>query len=221
MNLSEMRDAVLGCVSRQSSSLISGNINLATVAINNSVSFAQRKCDFEWNKMGVKLLCNPKGNLMNCQDYENNPVKVKRIIKAFGTLEPSGHQDISVPYLSRVSQIGDDTMARQNRCFHSSSQIVVHEGQQIYVSPKPSSKPYFLHLFAVRWLSQLKNDHDTNFLLEYGTDFILYKSVEFLNFHVKEDERFAVTANLLRDSFTSLMQWDATHVSPTETEIEL
>lgn len=222
MNLGEMRDAVLGCVSRNSNSFVSGSVNLADVAINNALVYAQRKCDFEWNKLGVKLRCQPKGNLLSCVDYDGNPVRVKRIVKAFGTLEPTGHGDVSVPYLSRASQIADNTTARANSCACLGGQIVVHEGQQVYVSPMAlDAEPYWLHLFAIRWLPRLLRDTDTNFIMEYGTDFILYKAVELLNFHVKEDERFGITTRLLNDSFNSLIQWDATHVSPTETEIEL
>ncbi len=221
MNLSEMRDAVLGCVSRKASSMTSGTVNLADLSINNALIYLQRKCDFEWNKMEVKLRCNPMGNLSNCKDSEGNLVMVKRIIKAFGTNKPTGHGDISVPYLSRASQIADDTGARKIGCGCGSGQIVVHSGASVYVSPNPSTAPYDLYMFAVRWLPRLVKDDDTNFLMEYGSDFIMYKAVELLNFHVKEDERFAITTRLLSDSLNSILQWDATHVSPTETEIEL
>lgn len=222
MNLGEMREMVLSMISRNCQSQMTNGNKLVDIAINNALTYTQRKIDFEWNKHPVYVRCNPKGSLFHCRTYDNEEIRVKRIIKAFGSKVPTGYGDTSVPYLSRTSQIADSTMASKNHCCGcTGGEIVIHEGNNVYISPAKAEPQYDIHLFAVIWLPRLKNDLDTNFILEYGSDFIMYKAIEMMNYHIKEDERFALTKRLMDETWQSIVQWDATHVSPTETEIEL
>jgi hypothetical protein len=157
---------------------------------------------------------------MVAKDEGGNLTGVKNIIKAFGTVQPTGHRDLSVPYLSRVSQIGETNAERNHGVDPRRGFCVIHQGQYIYASPQPADAPYTLWFEAVKWLPRLTNDLDTNFLFTYGFDFLMYRSIVELNFFIKEDERFQVSAKLLEDAWGSLMQWDASLVSPTETEID-
>lgn len=70
-------------------------------------------------------------------------------------------------------------------------------------------------------MPRLVKEQDTNFLLDYGFDYIMYRSIVELNFFIKEDERFQVNTSMVSDTWNSLLAWDASLISPTETEIEL
>lgn len=214
-----MRQTLLGCVSRLGSSFNTGTSNFVDTAINNAIIYSQRKCDFEWNKEVVKVNCNPVGSILTAFDEFNQPVKLKKIIKAFGLENPGLNNNQSLPYLSRTSQISDDTQRAQHRC-SSSDPRVIHDGMKLYFTPQPEGA-YDLYFYAVKWLPRLVKEQDTNFLLEYGFDFIMYRSIIELNFFIKEEERFQVTSAMVSDSWNSLMAWDASLISPTETEIEL
>lgn len=217
MNFQDIRESVLGCISRCHHSLDTGNTSFVDLSINNSLIFLQRKIDFEWNKKTVKVHCNPMGSIMEAADfYSGEKVKIKSIIKAFGEIVPTGHGDTAIPYLSRACQINDEG---KSPCFQGELKVV-HEGQKLYLSPT-DKKSYDLYFYAVTWLPKLCRPEDTNFLLEYGSDFILYKTIENLNYFIKEDERFGITQKLIDDSLLSLRQWDASLISPTETEIDL
>lgn len=213
-----IKQVVLGCASRVGSSFNTGNNNYVDIAVNNALIYAQRKCDFEWNKGSVKVVCNPTGDVMVGTDVNTGePTKIKRVLKAFGTVAPELGKDQSVPYLSRVSQIADDTKP----CCASSNVRVIHEGRRVFITPQPEVKPYDLYFYCVKWMPRLVKDEDTNFLLEYGFDFILYRSILELNFFIKEDERFQVSQAMVGDAWNTVVAWDSSLVSPTETEIEL
>ena len=89
-NFGNLRETILGCVSRAKSSFQAGGQNFADLAINNAIIYAQRNWDFQFLMGDVKIECNPKGSMQNALDDCGCPVKLKRIIKAFGTGEPTG-----------------------------------------------------------------------------------------------------------------------------------
>lgn len=216
-----MRQAVLGCVSRAQSSFATGNQNFVDTAINNSLIYAQRRCDFEWCKGEVSVDCNPFGNIITATDTEGQQVMIKRILKAFGVKQPQVGLGTSIPYLSRVSQIADDTTGKASSCHCScSGNRVVHEGRKVFHMPEIKG-PHKLYFYAVKWLPRLVKPEDTNFLLDFAFDYIMYKSILELNHYIKEDERFRVSSTLLTEAWESLLTWDAHLVSMTETEIEL
>jgi hypothetical protein len=217
-DLFNMRQTVLGCVSRLSSSFNTGTQNFVDVAINNAIIFAQRKCDFEWNKGVVRISCNPTGRIDQALEGAN-PVKLKKIIKALGLQDPGLANNRSLPYLSRTSQISDDTQRAYNQC-KSTDPRVIHDGVNLYHTPIVEG-PHDLYFYAVKWMPRLVKEQDTNFLLDYGFDFIMYRSIVELNFFIKEEERFQISSAMVGEAWNSLMTWDSSLISPTETEIEL
>jgi hypothetical protein len=118
-----------------------------------------------------------------------------------------------------VSQITDSTNSKKNHCFCAGAKVV-HEGQKVFMSPRPEGA-HDLYFYAVKWMPRLVKDDDTNFLLEYAFDFLMYRSILELNFFIKEEERFQVTQKMLDESWNSVIAWDSHLISPTETEIEL
>lgn len=214
-----LKRVILGCVTRMSSSFQTSGQNYVDVAINNAIIYAQRKANFEWCKDTVSVVCSPKGNIMQGVDSSGRTVLLKNIIKCFGDVEPTGHGDLSIPYLSRVSQIGESNAEKQHGVC-GRSKAAIHQGQFVYITPQPSSVPYTMWFEAVKWLPRVVVESDTNFLFTYGFDFLMYRSILELNFFIKEDERMNVTSSMLKDSWDSLMTWDASLLSPTETEID-
>lgn len=214
-----LKQIILNTVSRQEGSFAAGKNNFVDIAVNNALIFVQRKIDFEWCKGDVVINCKPFGNISQALDEDGKPTMVKRIIKAFGPNKPDQNRQISIPYLSRASQIQDDT--NQNKhCVPVSCPRVIHQGQKVYFTPT-ELKEYDLHFYAVKWLPRLVQNEDTNFLLHYGFDYLMYRSILELNFFIKEDERFQVSMAMLGESYQSLLGWNAELVSITETECDL
>jgi hypothetical protein len=219
-NFKVLRETVLGCVSRAKSSFQAGGQNFADLAVNNAVIYAQRNWDFQWLKGDVSIDCNPKGSVLTAKDDCGCPVKLKRIIKAFGVTAPTGHGDLEIPFVSRQTQIERNTQGAKHCCNSLDSAHVIQSGQSVYLSPE-KLEAHTLYFYALKWLPRLEKDTDTNFLFDYGFDFLMYRSIYELNFFIKEDERFQVSTKMLNDSWASLTAWDTYLVSPNESETEL
>jgi len=218
-NFGELKQTVLGCVSRLSSSFQTGATNFVDVAINNALIFTQRQHDFEWNKGVVKIACQPTGNVSLAITEAGDTCKIKRIIKAFGSVQPTRGFDKSIPYLSRASMISDVTGLAKYQT-RPCDTAVIHDGKSVFLLVPPSAN-YELWFYAVKWLPRLVSTIDTNFLFEYGFDFLMYRTLQELNFYLKEDERFPINKSLLQEAWNSLVDWDVSLLSPTETEIDL
>ena len=216
----DIKQAVLGYVTRAQSSFQAGSQNMVPIAVNNAIMKAQRQHDFEWCKGVFSVECKPVGLVSNARNELGQTVLAKRVIKAFGTVQPTGHNDKSIPYLSRTSAIADATSLSKNAGMTMCTPAVIHDGLKVYVTPEPS-KAYVAYFYGVLWLPKLVSDVDTNFLLDFGFDYLLYSALLELNFFIKEDERFNISKSMLAESWSTLLDWDSSLVSPTETEIEL
>lgn len=227
MNLGEVRDAVLAHVSRGISSVQVGGINLADQAIKNAVLSVERKIDLEWSKKEVCVSCSPTGNLLtDTVDANDETVKVKKVLYA---LAGSGSFR-TIPYVSKTGLIADQSgqdrfvinPASESRHSDTSGyqKAVVHDGQTLSLFPRPT-EDYNLYLYAVTYLPTLSQPSDTNFILEYGYDYIIYKAVHNLNYFLKEDQRFNVSAAVLQEALDSFDCWNSELVSPTEQETNL
>ena len=194
-----------------------GGQDMVATAINSALTHIQRKRDFEWNKDTIQVHCNPTGNIMTqaVSTTTNKPVVIKRINIAYGNNDPGLTGGAKVDYLSRTSQSSVATYG--SGCCTSTK--VIHAGCNVHMVPPPADN-YKLYFEAVLWLPKLEHDSDTNFILLYGYDYMLYRSLQELNFYIKEDQRFEINMVLLREAANSLMAWDMSLISPTETEID-
>ena len=218
----ELKEILLGHLTRQAPSMVTeGGVDMVGLAIRSAVNHLQRSNDFEWCKQTVSVQCDPTGNINNALSYEQGlqgkPVRVKRIIQAYGAVPPKLIGSPQVMYFSKTSQVTDDTTGPN---VYTNTMRVIHSAQNVYLSPLPEG-PYKLYFEAVCLLPKLVHDSDTNFLFEFGFDYLTYKSIQALNFYIKEDERFEINMALLKQAEAGLMQWDVSLLSPTETEIDL
>lgn len=62
--------------------------------------------------------------------------------------------------------------------------------------------------------------HSTDFFLEECSDWLLYRVIQELNFFLKEDQRVALSAQIVRDAWNSMVAWNADHAG-TETDLNL
>ena len=214
----ELKDILLGHLSRNGVSMqTEGGSDMVAVAINSAMTHIQRKRDFEWNKITTQVNCNPKGNLLTQSlDLDTGEaVTIKRINVAYGVLKPELAGGPKVDYLSRTSQAQVNTYA--SGC--PTALKVIHSGSDVFAVPTPEGA-YKLYFEAIKWLPKLVHQSDTNFVLTYGFDYMIYRSLQELNFYIKEDQRFEINTVLLRGAEEGLMQWDMNLISPTETEID-
>lgn len=78
-------------------------------------------------------------------------------------------------------------------------------GLGLYPTP---TKDTFLRIHHHALLPELVEDDDTNFFLEYGWDFILYKTLHSMETYLKQDVRFPVTQAQTMEAWQSFVEWD-------------
>lgn len=214
-----IKEVILGHLTRNGMSMqTEGGVDMVAASIHSAQTYIQRKRDFQWAKTDIYIQCDPTGDLiLNAVEVDTKqPVKIKRINVAYGTKEPSLEGGPKVDYISKNSQVYRQTYNQSG----STCERVIHSATKVFASPRPEGA-YKLWFEAVKWIPPLVNESDTNFLLEYGFDFMLYRSLKELNFYLKEDQRFQINNNLLTEAEMGLLQWDDSLLSPTETEINL
>lgn len=59
-----------------------------------------------------------------------------------------------------------------------------------------------------QWMADYSQDADEDFFLIEGMPWMLLKSITFLNYFLKDDERFAVTKTELKESWDAFVSWD-------------
>ena len=228
-NFGEFREIVRTFVTRSQAALQTDYHELDVLAINNAMMAAQRQHDFEWNKTEVYCDLNPNADILTDMKSleDDSAVVVKRINRAF-RLSTNGTQ-YPVDYISRealinrlktrlnLNQIGTE----ETDTTGVSGNLIVHHGQKVSAYPQATVLPERVNFDAIIYQPRFTLDTDTNFLLQHGYDYLLYRSIVELNFLLKEDDRFEINVALVRESWDALVDWDVRLVGATETEVDL
>lgn len=83
---------------------------------------------------------------------------------------------------------------------------VINTDLAIYPTP---TQQITLSLFYTPWMADMVADSDTNVLLKYCWDFILYSSLVKLNVVLSEGDRVNVSSGLLSYALSEARSWDA------------
>lgn len=230
MTILQFEEVIKAYITRQGSSLMTGdNQSLLRVAVNNAKIYAQRTVDFNFLKDSVYIDCNPRGSILTGMKLEsdNSAVKIKNLKKAY-KLIPNGQAKIPIKYVSQA-YLAEAIQKRGDLCQVSNEDsrqglnvfdYAVQHGTSIYQYPTPNVS-YRLYFDAVIWIAPYAADGDTDFFLEYCVDFLMYRTLVELNYFIKEDERFDISQQLLTDAWNSMLNWNDSLVSPTDTETDL
>lgn len=70
-----------------------------------------------------------------------------------------------------------------------------------------------VRLDVIRWLPRYGNGEDnstvqTDFLLEYCSDYLLYRMITELNFFLKEDQRVSISQAKMTEAWTNVIAWN-------------
>lgn len=89
---------------------------------------------------------------------------------------------------------------------------LVQNGNQVFIAP-PDNKVFASGSLTVAadviaWLPDYAEGTETDFLLDFCFDWLMYRSIFELNFFLKEDERVQLSTALIRDAWDSLVIWN-------------
>lgn len=229
-------------MNRTEASFVVNSYDILERAIHKARLWAERKHSFEKSKMSVNVpnVSLTAGGLLTAAvntDDITESVKVKTVLRAFLTFsDNSGQFPISV--ISREAHMERLKRRYANATTISNAELTsmpivpadfaaVRMGDKIYVVP-PNSASYngsstiTLKLDVVRFQPDYHaTDHPTDFFLEDCEDFMLLRSIVELNFFLKEDQRVPISAAALKDSWESVLAWDASLVKTTSDDANL
>lgn len=81
------------------------------------------------------------------------------------------------------------------------------KGSKVYIIGGAPTGTSYLYCDIIKYLDDLTGSN-TNFLLDYGHDWLKFKTLLYLNAYLKEDQRVLIGTNLLDAAWTSLCSWD-------------
>ena len=58
------------------------------------------------------------------------------------------------------------------------------------------------------WLDDYVDGSETDFLLDYSFDWLMYRTIFELNFYLKEDERVQLSTGLVKEAWDAMVIWN-------------
>lgn len=227
-------------MNRSEASFVIGSVDILKRAINKSRLWAELRHNFELCRVQAKVATvnlTTGGSLTTAvlQSDGVTPVRIKTIERAF--IQLGNGDTVPVEFVSRnyhiqrvrrryedITSTEAVTPAAQTVLYQTFA--VIQQGQTIYISPPnavsfggATSVPVFFD--AVKLLSDYSADGDTDFFLDQGAEFMLYRSIYQLNLHLKEDARVPISKDALADAWGTLLAWDKSLIAGTVDDFSL
>lgn len=208
MNFGEMKAAVLAFVKRTQTSFNIGGQDILSLAVNQARLYSERLYDFEHSRVAAKVDVPPDGVDITAATLTNgSPVSLKTIKAAL----VSDEENRLVP-IRTISRADHHVVSLLSG---GPSQLSLAQfGTTLYLTPRPANT-VTVFLDAIRWLKPYVEDTDTDFLLTYCHDYMLFRTIEMLNFFLKEDARIPISRGLLDAAWKSVRVWDSNILSGT------
>jgi len=238
MTVADLRAAVCGFMRRKSDDFKVGDFDICLRAMNNARLYAERLIDFELARQQVvvpRVSITDGGSLDTAYLYGGDPVadvvRVKKIKKVFLAYS-FGDGTYPVPfigrdaYVNRVRMRYDKTDLEDPVDVTDLPVVVSQMGRTIFVSPalKCDGGTVDIYLDAICWLDDYTStdeDQQTDFLLDYCFDWLMYRSIFELNFFLKEDERVALSSELVADAWNAVIRWNGNLISQEVEDVSL
>jgi len=233
MNFVEVKKTVAAYLSRPTSVFVVDGVDLLSNAVNLARQHAEKLIDFEFSKARAKLpsVSVSTGALFtSIVTLDGSPIRTKGIERAWttdATLSRKYPLEIlsSNAWEARLARKFDQTDPRLDAPSHviASPTLILH-GDRLYVEPSTlfgTGTTIDLRLHVVKWLPDYVADADTDFILDVGAEWVIYRSIQQLNFHLKEDQRLELQAQVVNDAWEALRRWNTSVVMSRTEELNL
>jgi hypothetical protein len=223
----ELKIAVAAFMHRQPASFLAGTTSFDVLlkAMNNARLETERLIDFELSKVSVDLLNMSVVDGIDLVEARlhgtNELVNVKKIKKpylaytnAVNGLFPIGFTS-QESWIARVQKHHEMTSPKDNAPSVATTApfVLVQVGTRVFVVPPDATNlggdTINVYLDVLRWLPKYVTGDEQDFLLENCFDWLMYRTIEELNFFLKEDERVQLSAGLVARSWEAVTRWNA------------
>jgi hypothetical protein len=214
MNVDNFKLLVSGFMNRDAGSFILNSIDCLLESINMAKLTAQRDQDFNVMKGRAFLVTNADG-----ADFTTAAtvtpggiaVKVKRVRNAFTYsttggvytrtakfrwTTPESYEKDQLPSVATTSSVYSPI----------TQQFIYVDGSKLFLTATAASTS--LYLSSYNFLPDYVNGGAEDFFLDKGRDWMMLKTMQLLNFYLKEDQRVAISNSAVAAAWDSLLRYD-------------
>lgn len=236
----QLKLAVAGFMQRDPAVFVRGTgedaFDLLLNACNNARLFAERAVDFEHSKCEayVDVGLTTGGQMSTAKLIsDDSPVSIKKIITPFLTLSDGNTYPVDLwsrkkwdDRTKRRSEILVPLDTWRDAAYYQETPFcVIQDGGLLYiVPPDPSqfpSDPFPIKFHGVRWLPDYVTGEETDHLLDYAFDWLMYQSIFELNYFLKEDERVVLSDKLISRAWDALVKYNNDLVAANVDDVDL
>lgn len=185
-------------------------INNAIIWANRSHAFryAERAAECEYGS-GVPLLQYESAGLTDCLGLTSCQIKLVENSMFGNPLTLETHNSL-FQQIKNQKDLGNGLNGGQNMA-RLTTKIGPYKifiiGQAFGLFPTPQENVTLLLTYQQQ-LPRLVNPTDTNFLLNFGFDFIIQRAMFLMNYYLKDDQRLAFSAEVMEQEWRALKAWD-------------
>lgn len=218
----ELRDAVLTYLQVPTGSeaeFTRGTTDIILVAANNAMRSGQKRHDFNFLAGSVQVAVDPDTGV----DWTSlTPTAHLRRIEGAFLVQDTGMAPIRWTtrqnLANEVIRSNDRSVSREwyptDATEYVTETIALVEGNKIYLHPKPDAVTT-VELTGYTWLADLAAVGNTNFMLEYGFDWVMWQTLVELNYYTKQfvarqEGNLPPPTQMAERAWLDLVQWDDT-----------
>lgn len=202
-------------MNRDLAEFVNGSVDLATLCINRAKLYAQRLIDFEYARTtGATTMT--AGTFF---DLTTLTPQVKRIMRAYPTNLPNyqialGNEEKFYRHNAQYATFDDFSnnppVAALFQTYGNPYCLLWQRAQKVILNPFPPGFTSIPITFVYyQWMPDYVNNTDTDFFLQYCSDFMLYRSVTELNVFLKDNEKVPVSSAKMDEAMKAVVEWNS------------
>src|SRR6266436_403196 len=234
--LKDLRMAVAAFATRNESDFLISGQDCLLLAINLAKDAAQRAVDFEAAKVSTQLVISVLngGDVSGMTIYGTTtpvlPKSLKRAFLSVGTLPIPVELISRDVYVQRIKRrfSGLSSLASVTDVITSFAPfpfVVIQVGTTVQIFPADTTQlgsgNVTLFFDILQWLPDFVQLIDGSFLFDFAFEYMIFRTLYYLNFLLKEDQRVAITSKMLDDTWTNVVQWNATYIASSTDDASL
>jgi len=208
-----------------------GSFDVLLQACNNARLYVERTVNLELARVSATLSVNlTTGGALSSAVLTGTAtsVSVKHIRSAGLALEDDANTVVPIKIYNR-----DDYLRRVGRKFDNSTEIrttdfeppklpfgIFRLADKIYVVPASGfasgTTATTVHMDVFKWMDAYTSGAETDFLLDYCFDYMMFRCIMELNFFLKEDRRVELSSQVVQNAWESLKAWNAALVEQSD-----
>lgn len=229
--VTELKTAAAGFLNRDTSAFVIGSFDVLLQACNNARLYVERTVNLELSRVTATLSVNlSTGGALSSAVLSGTAtaVSIKHIRSAGIALADDATTIVPIKIYNR-----DDYLKRIGRRFANAVQDtqvnlepinipfgIFRLGEKIYVVPaagfSAGLSAVTVHMDVFPWMTPYTTGAETDFLLDYCFDYMLFRTISELNFFLKEDQRVVLSSQVVDDAWKSLTAWNAAIVEQSD-----